>query len=41
MNALFGGFKISGTIHSHYRAWKSLDILKYYSDIVWLKEKRS
>jgi len=33
----FLGFKISGTIHSHYKVSK--DIFKYNSDCVWLKEE--
>jgi len=29
-----GGFKISPSIHSHYKAWKSKDSFKYNSDCV-------
>jgi len=33
------GFKISVTIHNHYKALKSQDIFYYNSDCVWLKEQ--
>ncbi len=35
----FLGFKISTTIHYHYKAWKSQDIFLYNSNCINLKEQ--
>ncbi len=32
----FWGFKITSTIHCHYKAWKSQDIFLYNSDLIRL-----